>query len=200
MKRVPCIAAVIAVLLTSACSTPHADGNGAQLVATATVAATVAATTPTPSETTEAVGTRTNPVPVGTTFQVGDNWEVTLAATNPDATAAVMAENQFNEIADGRAAVMVPITVKYIGTESGTPWLDLSFSFLGASGNSFATGSDDSCGVIPGDLMDVNEMFPGAASSANECVAVPVSDIPGGAWIVEESFSFDETRVFVATV
>ena len=196
MKRTLCIAATIALFLTSACSAPNADGDGAELVATYAVDA---ATSPTPTETTEAVGTRTNPVPIDTAFKVGDNWEVSLAATNPDATAAVLAENQFNEIAEGRVAVMVSVTLTYVGAESGTPWLDLTMSYLGASGNTFGTGSDDSCGVIPAELMDVNEMFPGATSTANECFAVPASDVAGGTWIIEESFSFDETRVFVAT-
>ncbi|WP_275078477.1 hypothetical protein [Parafrankia soli] len=41
-------------------------------------------------------------------------------------------------------------------------------------------------------------MFPGATASGNACAAVPSDQVPAGSWIVEESFSLDDNRVFFA--
>ncbi len=143
-----------------------------------------------------APGTRQNPLAPGTAFTVGD-WTVDLAPTNVDADEVVLAENMFNDAPpDGERFVMVEVTTTYNGDDSGTPWIDLRFRFMGADGN---THDEGECGVIPDPLFDVGEMFPGATASGNVCVSVPVDQIEGGAWIVEATFSFDSDRTFVAT-
>lgn len=145
-------------------------------------------------------GTRQRPVPAGTVVNIGD-WQVSLGPTSLDATAQVAAENQFNDPpAAGRQFVLVPVNVAYTGTGSGTPWLELSIRFYGSGGNTFgASGAqEDYCGVVPSSITDVSEMFPGAKASGNACVSVPGDQVQGGSWIVEESFSLDDNRVFFA--
>ncbi|MFD0559079.1 hypothetical protein FB566_5040 [Stackebrandtia endophytica] len=139
-------------------------------------------------------GTRDNPYPAGTTIAVGD-WEVSLAETNLDATADVLAENQFNEIPDGTTAVMVEITATYVGDDSATAWVDLSIEFVGSDGNTYS-GVDASCGVIPNDLVDAGKQYTDATSTGNECSAVPDDAIDGGVWRVAEAFG--GTEAFVA--
>lgn len=168
------------------------DGEGATVVEEAAPRTPAQADQPAP-----ALGTRENPVPAETSFEV-TNWVVELGETDTDATETIMAENQFNEIAGSRVAVMVEVEATYTGPDSGTPWIDLTTSFHTAAGNTYGTGADDYCGVVPNDLMDLGEMFTDASGSGNVCVAIPADEVEGGSWIVELLFSFDPERVFVA--
>jgi hypothetical protein len=84
-----------------------------------------------------------------------------------------------------------------VDEDSGTPWLDLPFDCVDAAGNTRGTGFEDCCRVNPNDLDDVGEVFTGASGAGNVCASVAADLIEGGAWIVEKSFSLDETRVFV---
>lgn len=150
------------------------------------------------AEDTAAVGTRDNPAPAGSSAALG-NYEVTLGATTLNANDVVATENEFNAPpVEGRQFVLVPVELTYTGDESGTPWVDLTIQFVGSGGNTYGTGTDDYCGVFPEPLMDLGEMYNGATASGNECVSVPSAEVEGGTWIVEESFSFDDTKVFFA--
>lgn len=151
-------------------------------------------------DTSAAVGTRENPAPAGSTVKLGE-YTVSLGATATNANDAIAAENQFNEApVAGRQFVMVPVTATYNGSESGLPWLDLSVNFVGSAGNTYGgSGStDDYCGVIPVALSDQGEIYGGATSAGNVCVSVPSAEIEGGTWVVEESLSFDDSKVFFA--
>lgn len=185
------LALLAAAALAASCAVPDPDGSGADLVNPATGAAAAPAG--------EAPGTRQNPVPAGTTVNVGE-WQVSLGPTVLDAGAQIAAENQFNAApAAGRQFVMVPVSVVYNGTESGTPWIALSVKFVGAGGNTFgAGGAEDYCGSIPSPLNSAGEMFPGASASGNVCVSVPSDQVEGGAWSVEETLSLNGDRTFVA--
>lgn len=145
----------------------------------------------------EAAGTRENPLPAGSTVELG-SWTVTLGPSNADATEAVMSENEFNEPpAEGRQFVLAPVTAVYGGDESGLAWMELTIEFVGSAGNTFGSAFEDDCGVIPSPLIDQGEVFAGGEVSGNVCVSVPADQIAGGAWSVSESFSFDDARFFV---
>ncbi|WP_149361562.1 hypothetical protein [Lolliginicoccus suaedae] len=194
-------ALVLAVLLTG-CATNPADGSGTRAIEEASssdAGAADAAGAPTSEQDNSgpAFGTRGNPVPTGTTVELGPDWQVNVVSITADATPIVLAENQFNdEPVPGREFVMARISLTYIGEESGTPWLDLTTKYVGADGNAYATGSDDYCGVFPEPFNDINEQFPGATREANQCWSVPSGAVAGGVILVEESFSLDDTRVF----
>ncbi|MDT3439010.1 hypothetical protein [Pseudofrankia sp. BMG5.37] len=192
------VAGLALPLALTACTVSDPDGDGATVVGQSGQSGQPAAADGASAAADGAPGTRRNPVLAGTTVKIGD-WQVALGLTNLNANDQVAAENQFNAPpATGRQFVLVPVQVTYTGTESGTAWVNLSIKFYGAGGNTFGGGPNDSCGVVPHDLIELGEMFPGANGSGNECVSVPADQVAGGAWIVEESFALDDNRVFFA--
>lgn len=143
-------------------------------------------------------GTRENPAVAGSTITLTD-WTVVLGATNRDASAEVAAENTFNSPPiDGRSFVMVPVTATYTGADSATAWMSIGVNFVGNAGNTYGSGTDDYCGVIPGDLTASGELYAGATATGNVCVQVPTTEIDGGTWVVENRLAFDDVKAFVA--
>lgn len=141
-----------------------------------------------------AVGTRENPVPLGSPIRIGD-WEVLVTAVTTNVVREILAENQFNERpAKGETFVLWGVNAKYVGEESGDPMIDLSWKAVGSAGNTF----DDSCGVIPKPLNDAGEAFPGAVVTGLVCVRMPKNQIKGGAIIATSTFSLGDERAFFA--
>ena len=127
-------------------------------------------------------GSRENPFLIGD--DVGnDDWGVVLDQPY-EAWDEVRAENQFNDPPDeGMEFWMLPITVTYTGVDTGDPFWDLDFGFVGEDGRTYA----GDCGVIPEELWDVGEMYPDAEATANVCLEVP-EDAPG-LWTVAATFT-----------
>ena len=146
-----------------------------------------------------ALGTRDNPLEVGTVIEMGD-WTLSVTEVSLDATDAVMGENEFNDPpVDGRQFVMFNVEATYVGAESGTAWLDFGWGIVGSAGNTFGGGSmDDYCGVIPTPLDDTGETFPDGSVSGNVCISADSDQLEGATIRIEESFSFDDTRAFFA--
>ncbi|WP_368680633.1 DUF4190 domain-containing protein (plasmid) [Rhodococcus opacus] len=144
-----------------------------------------------------APGSRANPLHAGETVTMPE-WDVTIHSTTQDATAAVLAENPFNEPpATGRQFVMADVSTTYTGTDTGNPWIDLNFRILGAANNVFGSATADHCGVIPNALTDTGELYPGGTSRGQVCVSVPEEQLTGAQWIVDTNFSRDG-EVFVS--
>ena len=209
----------LAVLLTGCGETEPAGGSGAEVVED-DVASEPAGEEPAEEEPAEEApadepedveaedepteaaappaGTRENPLDLGTSIKMGD-WNVSVVDVTKDAADQVMAENQFNEEpAKGRQFVMFKVKAKYVGEDSGDPWLDFSWAIIGAGGNTFGTSSDDSCGVIPKPLDDQGETYPDGRVRGNVCVSVPAKQLKGATIRVEESMSFEGNRAFFA--
>jgi hypothetical protein len=207
--------AMAALLLLAACEDAPASGSGANVVDDQ--AADAAAATEDDDATTDGeavedadvvddepadeqpLGTRDNPLPLGTVIDLAD-WQLTISEVTADATDLVMAENEFNDPpADGRQFLLFRVEATYEGGDSGDPWLDFSWAVVGAGGNTFGGGSmDDYCGVIPSPLDDTGEAFPGASVEGNVCFAVASDQVEGATIRVEETLSFDDTRAFFA--
>lgn len=122
-----------------------------------------------------AQGTRTNPYPVGADIQLGDGWRMKVVSSTPDATAAVLAENMFNDPPRaGEQFFIARVTATYIG--SGSDTFDGSYRLraVGASSVSYST-FENQCGVIP-DPISSAEVFSGGAITGNVCWAVRSSD------------------------
>lgn len=191
------IALLSLALLLVACGGSPSDGSG-----TETVTGGESAQDDTAGEAAEepgeaALGTRQNPVPLGTEVKVGPNWNIAILQIDEDAWPIVEQTNRFNDPpAEGRQFVMASTKVSYNGEDSGTPWVSLSYRYLGSDGNVYGRGGDDRCGVLPKPLSDIGEQFPGASAEGQVCWSVPAEAVANGAIIVEESFSFDDTRVF----
>ena len=122
---------------------------------------------------------RENPIPLGQPGAVGNGWTVAVTNVYPDATAAVLAANPYNDApAAGNQFFMIAVTATYSG--SGSSHLDSGFSMraVGASNVAYTT-FDNSCGVLPDpDLyLDDPEVFTGGTVSGNAaCWQIRSSD------------------------
>lgn len=194
MKRL-LVAVAFSGLVLSGCDSGPAEGAGGTIVepgsSTGSGSAPSGDTAPAPAE--SAVGTRSNPAPLGVVAKIGD-WEVKIVDVNKDAADIVAAENMFNDApAEGRSFVIWTIEATYTGTESGTAWIDLSWKLVGSAGNSFGGAFEDSCGVIPDDLFEKGETFAGGVVTGNVCVSADTSQMEGGTILVEELFGGSRT-------
>jgi hypothetical protein len=149
----------------------------------------------------EPLGTRTNPAPIGTLITIGNasapDYEVTLGAPTLNGNEAIAAVNPYNDQApEGFEFAIVPVTVTYIGAESGTPWLDLSVKFVSAAGTTHTTS--DAFVVEPDPtFMSINELYPGASATGNIVILIPIADAEAGSWVVSATF-FGEDFFFKA--
>ncbi len=194
-KNIMLVALIIIALLLSACEKQSADGSGTR--ETAGEQQTVGedpSNDVSENESAEAVlGTRQNPVPLETEVEVGPDWNITVLDITPDAWSVIEETNQFNEPPEeGHQYVMARVKTSYAGDESGVPWVNLSLKYLGSDGNVYSSG----CGVLPKPFSDIGEQFPGASAEGNIGWSVPSDAVEGGTIIIEESLSFDDTRVF----
>ena len=156
---------------------------------------TSAANTQAPTASTIA-GSANQPLAVGTTSAVGKEYQVTVTSVKLDANAEVLGANRFNDAPTGQY-VLVGLTVTYVGTQEGTPWIDLSETFVGTDARQY-DASDCDASVDQG-VMDVPTLENGGSASYQLCMDVPTAAIEGGKIFVEESMSFNaKTRVYWA--
>jgi Divergent InlB B-repeat domain len=123
---------------------------------------------------------RANPVPLGATVTVtslDEKWAVRITSTQPDATAAVLAENQFNDPpAAGKQFFIATLAVTYLsGTKPDSVSADFSLRSVGPS-NVVYTTFGNSCGVIPDDIDSKGQLLPGGSKTGNVCWEVPSSE------------------------
>jgi hypothetical protein len=125
-------------------------------------------------ESTRVGASRERPVPRGATAQ-NENWLITVATTDPDATARVMAENQFNDPPGaGKQFYIARVRATYTGDESESFDGTFRLRSVGAAAVEYRT-FDDSCGVIPDPITDA-EVFPGGTIEGNVCWQIRSSD------------------------
>ena len=148
------------------------------------------AATPEPSPT-PTHGSRGNPVPLDTAFEVRnsetDHWEVTVLETTPDATNLVLNENQFNDPPeDGNQFFIAKVRAKYLGTDSANFNGRLRLGALGDGGVLYTT-SGNSCGVIPDGLPN-NELFTNGTIEGNVCWEILSTDAESLLMVFGEAF------------
>lgn len=142
-------------------------------------------------------GSLESPLPVGEVVQVGD-WRIRVAGVNPDGTDLVLAENQFNDPpVEGRQFFLVGLEATYVGTESSDYWFDLSAKVVGPSNVAYES-FEDHCGVIPDAIDDSGETFPGGSIAGNACWSVATDDADGLVLLIEDAFTFEDTRVYLS--
>lgn len=111
---------------------------------------------------------RLAPAPVGTTTDVGSDWQVTVTGAVRDITAEVLAENQFNEKPPpGYHFVGVDMTFLYNGAGGGSP-AQVSIGSVGADN----VQHDGYCGIVPGEIDLYTELFAGGSASGTMCLLV----------------------------
>lgn len=138
------------------------------------------------------LGTRENPAPLGTTIEVTELgevvYELTMGPSTLDATALVLAANQFNEAPpEGFQYALIPVTVTYLGDESGLPWVDFTIEFVSAAGTTHT--ESDSFAVAPAPtFMDINDLYNGASGTGNIVILIPTENASAGTWSVSTLF------------
>ena len=141
-------------------------------------------------------GSQEQPHPLGTAAPVGD-YEVTVLSFVADATADVMAANQFNETPPaGSVYSLVRLRATYTGETEGTPAFDLTAGYIGADGRVY---SDPDCSAVePDSMIDQPSVVAGGTVEGNFCLLMPAANLGTGALFVESTVSFEEDRVWWA--
>ena len=145
-----------------------------------------------PVEEAEAVGeegTRDNPLALGTTVSSTD-WGIAVNNVDLNATAAIQAENPFNEEpAEGNVYIMAEVTATYTGSdpEGDTPYVTVEY--VSPGGNSFA--SYDAMVVTPNDFDSLETLYEGASTTGNIAMEVPQDELDGGTLRVSPSIFGD---------
>ena len=141
---------------------------------------TVTPVPPTATPTPPRLGSRQNPVQLGTEVDVknagDDHWRIAVIDTVPDATRLVLGENPFNNPPkEGFRFYIVTIRVQYLGPDSTSFGGGYRLKALGIGGVVYTTFAD-SCGVIPDDLPDP-ELFTNGTVEGNVCWEVADDDV-----------------------
>ncbi len=147
------------------------------------------------TETPTALGTREDPIPAGKPVRIGD-WQVEVLSATTNATKTVLAENEFNSKPEaGNQFVLIEVAATYVGTATDSLFGGVTFSTVGAGavGYSFAAG----CGVIPDEINEYAEVFPGGTVRGNMCWQVANDDAASLVLVAEPSFSFEDTKAFL---
>lgn len=124
-----------------------------------------------------AVGTRENPIRLGSDGDIGGGFRIKIVSVDTDATAAVMAANSLNKQAPGKHFVLARISATYTGSGAGNFFVpSLQLRAVGPSGVSYSTfGSDSRCGVIA-DAFHSSVVFAGGTIVGNVCWQVPQAE------------------------
>lgn len=121
-----------------------------------------------------------------------EGWDIAVTAVELDATATVMDANTFNEEpADGSQYLMFTLTGTNTGDAAADPYIGLM--------TSVDIGDyryEDTCGVLPDDLVEVGEIAPGETFTANDCVFVDSAGVEESVLAVSSFVSMDEAEVY----
>ena len=140
-------------------------------------------------------GTRAVPHSVGEIVAVSDDWAVTVTGPAIDMTAAIMAENPYNDAPpEGAVFVGVPVKVDFSGAEAASAAWELTFSAVGSSNVAYETAWN----VVPGELDQFAELFGGASIEGYITFTVPADEVASMVVYVEASWSFDDDAEFFA--
>jgi len=107
------------------------------------------------------LGSRENPLPIGTKWNVGDGWYVTVLDVIPEATQIVLDENMFNDPpSSGNQFFLAKIRICYEGENYEFGSLSGGSNFWAVGGSNVAYNYMNGCGVIP-DPLPFTDIFRG---------------------------------------
>ena len=139
------------------------------------------------------LGTRSNPVAIGETTDVGDGWTVRVNIVNFDATELILAENSFNDPpAEGFVYVVVNVSVGYTGPDAKAN----TGVNLGSSNVQYTTY--DSLVVVADSYSTYVDVFAGGETTGNFVLTVKESDIESLLIYASPFLSFQSEEVFFA--
>lgn len=152
-----------------------ADSPTTTEAVTTTVATPTTEAGPTTTKPPE-VGTRENPVPIGTTADLGDGWSMTVNSVNLDAAEVIRDANKYvDPPPEGKRYVLINVTTAYNGTKESSYGIDLEV--LGASTNKPVRSWDATDFLTPPDpRYDGGELFQGGTVTGNEAFEIANAD------------------------
>jgi hypothetical protein len=110
-----------------------------------------------------ALGTKEDPLPIGTTLDTGDYWEITVLDVLPNADELIANENKYNTQPDvENQFFMARIKVKNIGPIA-QKFNDYSLNAVGDSSDVYTHSKSE---VIP-DPLDMIDLLPGEEQVGN---------------------------------
>ena len=142
-------------------------------------------------------GTEEDPLPVGTEADLGNGWRVTVNSANLDATAEVVAADDFNSEPDeGMRYVAVELTLTLDAeADREAPVFGVD---LGLWGSDQIERSDNTIGVSLADGIDwMSEMAPGTSVTAREVFEVGAAETDL-VLLAEPTLSFDRSEAWLA--
>jgi hypothetical protein len=143
----------------------------------------------------QAVGTRENPVPMGTSVDLGDDWIVTVLSVTPDATSAILQENQFNaQPTPGNQFFIARVRASYSGSGSDSFGGSYRLRAVGPAFIGYST-FENSAGVIP-DPLPNSELFTGGSVEGNIAWEIKSSD--ANSLVMYDASSSNTGRLYMA--
>lgn len=142
------------------------------------------------------IGSRERPAPIGSVVLIKDAdgnrvWEVELVESSLNVNSVIANANMFNSAPPaGFQFARATVKVTYLGPAKGLPGSDLTVAFVSAAGTTHKTL--DIFVVGPQDLSNVNELYPGATSTASVYIAIPTFDAEKGTWRVSAFLNNEE--------
>lgn len=141
-------------------------------------------------------GSAGSPLPVGTGHLIGKTYRVVVTSVNLNANRAIQAANSLNDPPKGRY-ILVELGVQYLGNHTGSPWIELSQSFVGSDAREYDSSQ---CGAVvarPGIFQP--DLEHGGRSHYQICFDVPANAIPRARIFIKETFAFDGPRTYWQT-
>jgi hypothetical protein len=121
-------------------------------------------------------GTQATPVAAGAAADVGGGWRLQVLSFVADGTAAVAAENEYNEPPPaGKVFTLVKVALGYYGLEDPSPAYSPTINALGADKVQLETN----CGLIPQELPVFTDVFAGGVVVGNLCYVTTPADAGG---------------------
>jgi hypothetical protein len=139
-------------------------------------------------------GTRDTPVPAGAIADIGGGWRLQVLGFTPDATAEVMAANEFNDPPPaGSAFTFVSVAMGYFGLDDPKSTFEPTISALGGSSVEIQSG----CGLIPDDLVTFRDVFSGGVVRGNLCFVTTPADVQAMQLYAVGDWTSDNPEVFL---
>lgn len=136
-------------------------------------------------------GSRSKPLDVGESGRV-DDYDVTVTSIVPDATAKILAADEYNDPPENGQYATVELEVIYRGDDEATPAMDLSVVLSGSDKVQYEESHCDNSAD-----SDYSTIESGGKLTLNVCFDAPAEAIDGGLVFVKESFGMDDSdRVY----
>jgi hypothetical protein len=146
----------------------------------AAAAVSVGAVTPAAGSPVTQTGSKSAPIPVGTTVAMVSKFDLTINKYTGNATGEMLEANSFNDkppAGQRYAMVNVTVTNRDTKTDKRTPGYNLTLNAISKSGKTYESTD---CVATPPKLLDAyTDLFTGSSLSGNICFLIADADADG---------------------